>query len=225
MLNDDSSNYFIVTPENPENYKITGCFMDDDKRFIFIHIYKNASISVRNILGMRGKYYEYQDVKDCSGDTICVLRHPYDRIISAYQYLLRLEGNGFLNQHPTFLTKQTLFYSLQKNPIKSFTSFLIAIDNNNFYDAVTYPQVDFLKDRGLTIDAIDNVFIQERIEEDFEKFKIKYDLDKDLVFPRDNRSDDKITKLLKDFVQNDNFAKEIIHNLYKADFEIYNKLI
>lgn len=219
-----NKNYYIIQPCNYEKYKISGCFMDDKKKFIFIHIYKNASISLRNILGMRGKYFEYEDVKNLNADTICIIRNPLDRIISSYLYLLRLEDNGFPNQHPTHLTKETLFYKTQDRPIQSFKAFLHAIKYGNFYDAVTYPQVSFLKDRDLIINDIDNVFIQENIKTDFEKFKVKYNLDKNLRFPKDNRSDDETTELLKTFLRNDKLVIKEIVELYKEDFEMYNNL-
>jgi len=215
---------FRNSPINPETYKITGCFMDDAKRFAFIHIYKNASISLRNILEMRGNYYEYEEAKRYSPDTICIIRNPFDRVISSYLYLLRLEDNGFPNQHPVHLTKESYFYKTKDNPIESFKTFLNAIKYDNFYDAVTYPQVNFLKDRGLTIDDIDNVFIQENIEEDFKEFKIKYDLDKNLIFPKDNRSDDKVTKLLKEFVKKNKLVQKEIIKLYKEDIIMYNRV-
>ena len=82
-------------------YEITGCFMDGEEKFVLIHIYKNASISIRNALNMRGRYYEWSDIKDKKHITICVIRDPMKRIVSMYQYLLRLENNGFPHKHPT----------------------------------------------------------------------------------------------------------------------------
>lgn len=224
-LDKPNMDHFIIQPENLKSYKITGCFIDDKKQFSFIHIYKNASISLRNILNMRGEYHEYAAIKHLNLDTICIIRNPFDRVISAYLYLLRLEDNGFINQHPTHITKETYFYKAQDNPIDSFKAFIQAIKYNNFYDAVTYPQVSFLKDRGLTINDIDNVFIQDTIEEDFEKFKIKYGLAKNLKFPKDNRGDSKITKLLKKFIENNKLIKKEIIKLYKDDIDLYNQLI
>ena len=66
------------------DYNLSGCFVDKDKKFALIHIFKNASISIRNALGMRGRYLEWSEAKNIEGlKTICVIRNPLDRFISA----------------------------------------------------------------------------------------------------------------------------------------------
>lgn len=204
------------------NYRLTGCFVDDEKRFALIHIYKNASISMRNALSMRGKYYEWDDIKDLGVKTICVIRDPLKRVVSAYQYLLRLDDNGFLNKHPVHITKETDFFKQQNNSIKSFNTYLDYIYGGNFYDAVTLPQIEFLIDRGLTIDDIDEVLIQERLEDDFNKFKDKYKLNTNLTI--DNKSNSLITKTLLNYIKDNKIVKDKIKEIYKEDFELYRKL-
>lgn len=204
------------------DYKLTGCFVDDDKKFALIHIYKNASISMRNALNMRGKYYEWDDIKNLPVKTVCVIRNPLERVVSSYQYLLRLEDNGFINKHPVHITKETEFFKKQDNPIESFNLFLEYIDNDNFYDAVTLPQVQFLIDRGLTIEDIDEVLIQEKLENDFKKFKNKYELNTTLNI--DNRGNSDITKTLLKHIEDNEKVKEKIKRIYKDDFELYDKL-
>jgi len=201
------------------NYKIEGCFMDDDHRFAFIHIYKNASISRRNALGIRGKYHKFEDVKKYNPITLCIIRNPLSRFISAYQYLLRLEDNGFPDQHPTHITKETEFYKHRQDPEKSFLLFLEYIEENGFYDAVTLPQVEFLKDRGLTIDDIDEVFIQLRIKEDFEKFREKYNIEGE--FPADNIGDEEIGRTLTGLIWGDDKIANRIKELYREDFDMF----
>jgi len=213
-----------LRPINPQQYKIEGCFVDDDKRFAFIHIYKNASISFRNVMNMRGKYHKYTDVKDMSLDTVAILSNPIDRVVTAYLYLLRLEDNGLIEQHPTFLTKETEFFKIKDQDIyKSFDLYLDAIDGGNFYDAVTYPQVGFIRDRGLTINDINNVMIMERMETDFEQFKAKYNLSDDLVFPHDNSDPDTETAFLRGYVEEEPAIYNRIARIYKEDMEMYHE--
>lgn len=204
------------------SYKLTGCFVDDEKKFALIHIYKNASISMRNVLNMRGKYREWDDIKNLDITTLCVIRDPMKRVVSSYQYLLRLEDNGFIDKHPTHITKETDFFKNQSNPVKSFNQFISFIEENGFYDAVTLPQTQFLSDRGITIKNIDEVLIQERMDEDFNKFKIKYGLKKDILV--DNKSDNKISDFLNDYISKDPQLEFTIKNLYKEDFTMYNEL-
>ena len=205
------------------NYKLTGCFVDDDKKFTLIHIYKNASISMRNALNMRGKYHEWDDIKDEDITTLCVIRDPMKRVVSSYQYLLRLEDNGFINKHPIHVTKETDFFKNQDDPIKSFNQFIDYIEQNGFYDAVTLPQTQFLSDRGITIDDIDEVFVQERMGEDFGKFKVKYGIEKDIT--TDNTSNSEISKLLNEYIPKDPQLEFVIKNLYKEDFDMYFKFV
>lgn len=204
-------------------YKLTGCFVDSDMKFALIHIYKNASISMRNVLNMRGKYCEWADIRNKGVTTLCVIRDPIKRIVSSYQYLLRLEDNGFINKHPIHITKETNFFKNQDKPIDSFIQFITYIEKNGFYDAVTLPQTQFLSDRDLTIKDIDEVFIQERLEVDFGKFKKKYNIKKDLL--TDNISNSEVSDLLKDYITKNPQLNLRIKKLYKEDFDMYNNFL
>lgn len=205
------------------NYKLTGCFVDEEKKFSLIHIYKNASISMRNTLNMRGRYFEWDEIKNENTIKLCVIRDPINRIISIYQYLLRLEDNGFINKHPVHITKETDFYKNKNDIEKSFTQFIHFIEENGFYDAVTLPQNEFLSDRGLTIKDIDEIFIQEKMYECFNNFKNKYSIKKNISI--DNTSDIKTTLFLKKYLKKQPKIKLIVENIYKDDFIMYNNLI
>jgi len=209
-------------------YKIEGCFMDDAHKFAFIHIYKNASISLRNILKMRGKYHVWNDVKEEKPITICIIRDPGLRCISAYLYLLRLEDNGRPDQHPVEITKETDFYKNKDNIEESFDQFLDYIEENGFYDAVTLPQVDFLRDRGLSINDIDEILIQDGYDGlsfDFEQFRKKYNLPEDLKIPSDNQSPDHLTQILIDALHNDSNRFNRVFKLYTEDEDMYMNIL
>lgn len=205
------------------NYKIDGCFVDDDFKFALIHIYKNASISMRNALNIRGKYHNWADIKDKNITTLCVIRNPYERIVSIYQYLLRLEDNGFIDKHPTNITKETEFYKKRDNPIVSFELFLEYIKNDNFYDAVTLPQIQFLSDRDLKISDIDEIFIQEKMDLDFNRFIKKYNLNIELG--EFNKGNNEISVLLNFYVTNTPKVQDTIKKLYYDDIKLYKKLL
>lgn len=205
------------------NYKLTGCFVDDDKKFALIHIYKNASISMRNVLNMRGKYHEWDDIKNEDITTLCVIRDPMRRVVYSYQYLLRLEDNGFINKHPVHITKETDFFKNQHKPVRSFNQFISYIEQNGFYDTVTLPQTQFLSDRGITIDDIDEVFVQEKMDEDFGEFKMKYGIEKDI--PMDNTSNSEISDFLNEYIPKDPQLELAIRTLYKEDFDMYSRFV
>ena len=211
----------ITKPINPNTYKITGCFCDDQFKLCLIHIYKNASLAMRNAMNMRGKYFEYDEVKDKNLIKICCFRDPISRIISSYSYMLnpREADHNHLDQHPINITKKTLFYEEKDNVIDSFNYFLDAIDGGNFYDAVTYPQYKFLEDKGLTIDDIDEIIIQSSIVNDFDRIKSKYNIKGNLDFV--NRTDSNKKKLIEYYIYNNKQVYERILNLYKEDFDLY----
>ena len=201
-------------------YKIEGCFIDDDKRFAFIHIYKNASIAIRNALEIRGKYAEWGEIKKFNPVTLCVIRNPYSRIISAYQYLFRLEDNGLLDQFPVEKTKKMKFFNTNDLKI-SFDLFLDELNESGFYDATTLPQVSFLSDRDLSIEEIDEIFVQERIEEDFNRFNTKYNLNKKLS--RDNVGYNFDSSVLKNLILENYKIRKKIYSLYEEDIQMYNE--
>ena len=88
---------------------------------------------------------------------------------------------------------------------------------------MTLPQTEFLSDRGLTINDIDEVMIQERLSDDFKVFKEKYGLDVELRC--DNRGDNDTTNILNGLISSHIDIQKRIVRLYKKDFKLYNKLI
>lgn len=205
------------------DFHLNGCFCDPLKKFTFIHIFKNASISIRDSLNMRGNYYNWDTAKHFENSkTICVIRNPINRFISAYQYLLKLDDGGFPNRHPIEITRASEFYKNRKNPVESFYLFLDFIEKERFYDAVTIPQTTFLRERSLLINDIDNVFIQEQLESDYSDFREKHGIRTRLQ--KNNTGNSEITKLLINLVESDKGLKERISKLYKSDMELYFKL-
>lgn len=210
---------------NPCDYKIDGCFLDKNNKFCLIHIYKNASISIRNVLGMRGNYYKYDNVKDMDDlVTICIIRNPINRIVSIYMYMLRNEDYGFGDQHPLDLISEADFYVNKANIIESFDQFLEQLKGKNFFSAVTMPQTQFLKDRNLNIDDIDEVLIQEEIQNDFHKFVHNYSLDVCDELPHDNKGSPGPKHIIMEYINTHKSVFSKINNLYKSDFELYDKI-
>jgi hypothetical protein len=217
---------FIKKPHNPIQYKMTGCFHDIPKRFIFIHIYKNSSLAVRNALNMRGNYIEYGKIRDLEKPKICVIRNPINRIISSYLYILnpREVDRGWPDKHPRDLIEKSLFYNISDNLEESFTSFLESLDFENFYDAVTYPQSKFLSDKDIGIDDIEHVIIQENLNVEFGDFcKLANMRDANLRFV--NISDPIKKKKLKKLISNSSYLKNLIETNYQKDFEMYEHIL
>jgi len=213
----------IIKPINNHQHILDGCFVDPDMKFIFIHIYRNSSISFRNAMGMRKRYFNFFEVNDNKKIKVIILRNPVTRLVSCYQYLLRLENNGFPEQYPTHLTEQTLFYQNRNNVIKSFNQFIEAIDDKNFYDATLRPQVQFIEDKELTIDKIEVVMLQETIDIDFSVFIKKYNLNISF-FPHDNKCNDDIKNQLLKYIESNKTISSKIYELYEKDFLLYESI-
>ena len=209
---------------NPHRQKEVGCFTNTSRRFIFIHIYKNASITIRNSLGI-WDWEDYNKVIIPSATSLCVMRSPLGRAISIYQYLLRLETNGMPTMHPTHLTIKSDFYKERKNPIISFNHFLDEIDGGNFYDATTSPQIKFLKDKNIKVADIDEILIHENLDKEFNKFKKKYNIKNEVKLSHDNASPSHTRDILNDYVENNESVRKRILSIYHEDADLYESII
>lgn len=202
-------------------YRIDGCFTDKSERFVFLHTYKCASISIRNALGMRGRYRKF-DSKSRDATKICVVRDPVDRLISAYFHLFRLQDDGFRNQHPVHLTRRMEFFKEREKSLNgSFTLFLHALDGWNFFDAVTYPQVGFLWDREVSLEEVEVIMTVSRLDECFSHFVKRYGLN--AILSKDNQSgtNSEDVEKLKRCIEVDEGKFDLIRKLYAEDFELY----
>jgi hypothetical protein len=200
-------------------YNIDGCFVSIEHNICLIHIYKNASIAIRNSFNMRGKYHKYVDIKDQNLTTITIIREPISRIISIYQYMLRDEDYGFPVQHNPEKIRKMDFYIQRDDIIKSFNSFLNELEIS-FFSAVSLPQTTFLEHRNIKIDDFDYVLLQETIDDDFKKFTDQYEI-KGVTLVNSNCSDKSISFLLNNYVENNKDIQDKIKRLYHSDFELY----
>lgn len=206
------------------SFGLTGCFVDSSEKYALIHIFKNASISLRNALNMRGNYREWKEIKNIKNiETLCVVREPIKRFISAYQYILRLEdGGGFPHRHPIEVTRCANFFLYKDDVVESFLMFLDFVEKRGFYDAVLVSQKQFLKSRNLSIEDINHVFILEKIDDQYKNFcKLKGIKNKLKI---DNSSPTEKTNELLNFVNFKPKVKNRILNLYEEDFILYNEL-
>lgn len=185
----------------------------EEKKCVFIHIPKTAGVSISNALfgdikwGHRTAsfYIDYFGKKQFNSYyKFTVVRNPYDRLYSAYSFLM----NGGINkQDSDFLNTYLKRYS-------SFEIFVRhGLNDSNITNWVHFlPQHHFLTDSNGEL-VIDYVAKMESIENDFiticNSLNIKANL----------KTMNK-TKSKKDIVMSDEI-KSIIKNHYKKDFTLF----
>lgn len=208
-----------------KSFELDGCFIDNNKQFVLIHIFKNASISIRNALKMRGNYITWKEAKKIDNiKTLCVFRDPTTRFISAYQYILKLKDEGaHQHRHPRGVTQKTDFYKFKNDPFHSFCLFVDFIEKKGFYDAVTVPQVDFLAARNLNIDQIDYVLVQDRLEKDYDLFCKENGIAN--LLQKNNTGNESVKDLILTNLEANLELKERILSLYSEDQKIYEDLL
>ena len=206
-------NFFYIY--DPHKIKLVGlktgtcqtCFVNEGKKICLINIPKNASSSLKTTLDLKTVQYneKYKDYKK-----ILVLRNPMSRVISSYNEVLKLRKE---TKHITVTTK---FYQNRKNIEKSFGLFLDYI-KNNFYDIHTVPQYLFLKQKGLTIEDIEDVILLDNLNEGINRVMFKYNI-KNKGIRKSNIGNKKIKSTLERCVYN---YEQRIYNMYYKDFQMY----
>ena len=186
-----------------------------EKEVIFIHIPKTAGISLyKGLFGCESfghktiRYYKKhlnkRQFRKCFKFT--VVRNPYDRLLSAYNYLKK-GGRG---------VQSDLEYKSYLEEVKSFEDFVINWLGKDEIMIIEhfFSQSYFLKDQH---DKIELDFIAgfEKLDEDFEALSNKLKVSSKL--PNLNASE---ISLKKDFMSKYNPDMiNIVNNIYREDFE------
>ena len=190
------------------------CFINNEEKYVFINISKNASTSLSKTL----KFTTFGEYKDIVSNyyKFIILRDPVYRSISSYLELIKLRKDG-----PYLITEKSEWFK-EKNLLKSFSMFLDYI-NDNFYDSHIYPQITYLSDKGLSIDDMDCVLLHENIKEDYVSLIKSSNRIKPVSTLKKLQTGENIKKKkLTEFVSSNNEMQEKIRNIYKEDNIIYN---
>lgn len=186
-----------------ENYK--------KQDIIFIHIPKAAGSSVTQILyGKRNGHLTAEYVKSCLGDSyldkfsFSVTRHPYSRLLSAYNFARQGQ-----TQHGAISNPQ--FYQLPVfNTFESFIENWLIKQDLRSLDRIFWPQYFFVfKDNVSLVDALFKVENLDQLEE-----KLTELLGKKVHFEKINRS------TYKQDISYSRELKNLIYNIYQKDFDL-----
>lgn len=200
-----------------DNRLMDRCFISSNpsNKFLLINIPKNASCTMRTSLNTL-EYTPYNEILNTDDYVkVCVLRNPIYRVISIYLEVKKLRRDG-----PHYITRNMKWFKMGNNPIESFNMFLDAI-TDNFYDEHSFPQLKLLTDKGLSTEDMDEVFIFEDLRSEFAEFVEKYGQNFRLGYI--NEGDNRIKKILTEYVENNSEVRDKIIELYKEDYEIWEK--
>jgi hypothetical protein len=191
------------------------CQINHKDKYIFINVSKNASTSIRNTI-IFDIFTDYNTIENPDEYfKFMIIRNPIYRAVSSYLELIKLRGDG-----PFQITKNSDWFK-EQNKEKSFEMFIDFIDGN-FYDSHVLPQVNFLKDKNLTIDDVDVKLLHENIVEDFnelisknKQIKVKSNLANLQVGEAGLKS------VLTKFVEGNDSIQDRIREVYSEDVKIY----
>jgi hypothetical protein len=171
-----------------------------------IHIPKNGGTSIYNALGMEEP--GHGGIKKYDKNSFAVVRNPYDRLVSHYFYI-KTKNSYYFDEHPAMkLLANSTFEDFVYLCLSSKESILKHVRvKEGLY---LLPQYSYICDEKDNI-LVGNILRFENLQRDFNKFW-------DLKLPHLNKSNRK-----KDWrVYYNDRTLEIINNVYKKDFKIFN---
>ena len=193
------------------------CFVNEELNLVFINIPKNSSTAIRGSIPLIIE--EYNDSHKYYIKFL-VIRNPFDRIISSYFEVIKLRRD---TGNTSEITKNKTFY-LNKNPIElSFYSFVKDLYINGFYEDHTFPQIEYLRKKGINIeDNTLNILLFENIHPDFANFTGKI-LGKSIELQNVHYmiSSKKKAATLKTAIKCFPALYSMISEIYKEDIEMY----
>ena len=179
---------------------------------IFIHVPKAAGVSVnRAIYGRPLGHFFARDIKKLcpktfeQAYTFSVVRHPIERLYSAYRFSRKGGTNVMGMKNPTFYISHPNFVTFE-----SFVKRWLLKQNLNKIDGVFRPQFLYLFDDDDNL-LVDQFYHLEDIENHFNEISQK--IGKEFVLGYANQSE-------KDELNVSEEIKQIIFKLYRKDFEL-----
>ncbi len=179
------------------------CFVSEDNKFVYLFMPRNGSVSFRNC-GLFGSETPIQYSDSFRNKIkIVILREPIERVISMFLWQKRRVAHKWKEDEDFIIP---------------FENYLIGLTKS--FSELTYPQLDYLSGKGLTIDDIEEVFTLDNYNNDVKNFSTKYNLD--LEIGHLNQSNRERFDTLLQFINENDDIKNNLIEIYKEDIELYN---
>lgn len=196
--------------------------VNDNLKFLFIHIQKTGGSSISSELTNLGSYEIYQqhsfiDVVEKKYDNyfkFCFVRNPWDRLVSWYEMLIKLDID---NNFSTYIKKNSKNFSeflKLTNVINETKIGLRKIKNKNYPKSIAINQIEYVSDKDGNI-KVDFIGKFESLQTDYDYIRTKLNLHPSQL-PHINKGSRGDYRLY----YSDNDA-EIVYQMYKKDIDYF----
>lgn len=191
--------------------------ISDEHKLIFIHIPKNAGTSITNTIGMtdighhRWQYYKLKYHQKWESYTkISIIRNPWERVVSCYEYA-KMEESYWHAANGKARAGKHLDYDLLKD--KSFEDCLMILKKTptKLRHQGWTNQLDYISDGN-------NIMVDHLIEIGKINQELSYILDIDIEIPFINKSN---STDYRKYYSNDNMVN-IVKDSYHMDIKYLN---
>ncbi|MCP4551228.1 MAG: hypothetical protein GY834_04125 [Bacteroidetes bacterium] len=175
--------------------------------FIFIHINKTGGTSVAKIIGLpRKRHLHVKEVISIIGEkefnkafVCCVVRNPWDKVVSHYKYRVKTNRTNMANNHISFKEWVKCTYGKDKNSFYYDKPKMFAI------------QSDWIKDNNGVI-RVSNILRFESLSNDFKVIAEYLGIQNELPYLNATRKESYIRYYDKE-------TEEIVRSWFKEDIE------
>jgi len=188
----------------------------DKYKCIFIHIPKNAGTSIITLLNNNNpieqehcRYWDYlrsDIVRLRSYEVFCVVRNPWDRLLSAYHYLKEGGSKG----------RDKNLTDMMNSQCDNFQDFVLNwLDYDKIYNiTVLNPQFIYIYDFQDKKLAVNNILHFESLSEDFFAFQKKIGVTKSLPWINKSKNSDYKEHYTKEMV-------DVVSVFYAFDIKLF----
>ena len=205
-------------------------FLDRDNKIIYLHTHKNASKTIRKVMGVDDRQVKHEYMperwKDASEGykLLWVVREPVERLVSAFCEIWHIDGYGRPNE---FIARDAEVLEKTRATIDdSFENFVRKIEKH-YFDQHIYPQVLTLAHKNLEIEDVNRIILFDNLQEEMKTFVNENNIKNwniKALQVKKGESDVSLKKYLYDKIENSYDLQKRIVFLYNEDIEIYKQL-
>lgn len=196
----------------------------DKYKCIFIHIPKNAGTSIITLLNDGQKieqehnpywdYFRSDSIRFNSYHVFCVIRNPWDRLLSAYNYLSNGGNKNSDENLSNFINSECLDFH-------DFVMNWLDYDKINNVKVLN-PQFMYIYDYHNKKIMVENILRYESLDADFSLFQKKLDISEQLPWINKSKKMNYIDSYTKEMIERVGELYQFDINLLGYSFEVKN---